>query len=354
MTGFFWIWLIAALAFARVGRAEPASDAPTPPSASLHITLFVSPAVRSDSIDLVNAKLGARGFRIDSLQPFSARLLNGVLYKEPYEKEAREISRILGAFPMARVEDTAAFDVAVDLSEDIAFTPASDLEADLRQPFRNLEASVGMLDRRLSMLETKLNAMLDRIPPPAPPNAQAESATEPPKEASRKGLRATAYGAVLSPGGRIGQTFGQMFGGGAALGYAWSNPWAVELNTDYYTGSVSVIDLRSNEPTEGRLSLMPIGLTLLHETGHARAVRPFFGAGPVIEVVSLSNAATIEGTQAGGETALAFGYAVRGGASISIGRRAVMRAELAWLAPEGTLADSREGSGIRFSLGVGL
>jgi outer membrane protein W len=102
------------------------------------------------------------------------------------------------------------------------------------------------------------------------------------------------------------------------------------------------------------MTLIPVSILLTYPFRTGSKTRPFVGVGPAVEFQNLSNASLFDAGLTGNASIFAFGYEVRTGATIELRRRLGLTLDLAWQAAEAQLAGSREGTGVRFSAGLGF
>ena len=111
---------------------------------------------------------------------------------------------------------------------------------------------------------------------------------------------------------------------------------------------------RFGEMREADLTLVPLSILVLFPLGGSEFARPFVGVGPALEYQSLSNSAIFNPSNQGDASEIGFGFELKGGAHFGLFRRLKLVTEVSWQAAAATLAGSREGSAIRFSLGLGF
>lgn len=191
------------------------------------------------------------------------------------------------------------------------------------------------------------------------PVAELANATGP-KQADRpvplppsRRIHIAGFLSILSPSAKTGQVFGQLLGPAIDVGFVWREPWIVQASMGYFSGSASLS--RSDGRTDtSNLTRIPFGILVLFPLGGSEFARPFVGVGPAFQYQSLSNSAVFNPTNQGGDSKFGFGFELKGGAQFGLFRRLKWVTEVSWQAAEETLAGSREGSGIRFSLGIGF
>ncbi|MBI2889522.1 MAG: outer membrane beta-barrel protein [Nitrospirae bacterium] len=188
---------------------------------------------------------------------------------------------------------------------------------------------------------------------PRPAKAIVPSRPIPPPRPASERLHLAALGSILTPFGKTGQTFGQMLGLTLQAGYSWHEPWVVMGSIGLFSADAQ-IQRAKEQPQSGSMTLIPVSVLLTYPFRTGSKTQPFVGVGPAVEFQNLTNASLFDAGLTGNTSTFAFGYEVRSGATIAIHRGMGLTLELAWQAAEAQLAASREGTGIRFSAGLGF
>lgn len=157
---------------------------------------------------------------------------------------------------------------------------------------------------------------------------------------------------ALNPSGRLGNTFGQTYGGMLAARYTLADRLGVELTTGGWLGRVRFAEPQGGGEATSTLRILPLLGLVLVQTRSGR-VASQFGLGPAVGHISVSKMEAMGGDLSGPEAAVGLGYAAKGSFAYNLGQVAATF-DLAWLGMEATLGGGREGSGIFASLGVGF
>ncbi|MBI2060599.1 MAG: LytR C-terminal domain-containing protein [Nitrospirae bacterium] len=280
--------------------------------------------------------------------PAPAAMERGAQILRPAEMcpaESKDLTAASGAFPSGPLSRPAQESpAAVTVT---AVHPAAD-PAPAPPPEDALTPKVQKQEREIARLSQELTELRNR----PLQNAFSTDADLPTLPNSFRPFRAGIHAAALTPFGKTGQAFGQTFGGQATLGYGISEPWKIELAAGGFYSAVRVTR-KDNTTANGSLLLAPASLCILHDFGRAR-IRPFVGAGPALQFAKISNKAVLQPDLSGANSAVGFGYELRLGMRYALGRTSKLLAEVGWMGAEYEMAGAREGSGLRFSLGIGL